>query len=385
MTVSVTSLPWLAMTTKVTPWSGVSKNLLFLKTSCWTLSLIQRMNALTLMTGITEGDEVGQQAKEDGGQARLNHWFNGVELGIIPPTPTRAAGYQSPQRYRAGCEWTSADWSCSYDAIFMSFWTIYEQSYVGWRDVWTRHSPDWNTPLGNNFDHLILLTDTLVNARDHAVWFSRYRDRFRDQLSRTDPRMFPRRGPVSASASRILQVIFGQDAGLCLEQRLVCSGCGISARAERETYLLAAGSGLDRKIPISLHTVWDNFIQRCQTDPFHQNSRCSRCQGQNKVRCLEMPDVPWIWFEREKSSPVGPSLALTFDSPSQRLSYSLRSIIYAGQNHFTIRFCEQSGKWWRHDGQIASGVPQPDNIQSESQLLMSGARFACIFIYRRDA
>jgi hypothetical protein len=55
-----------------------------------------------------------------------------------------------------------------------------------------------------------------------------------------------------------------------------------------------------------------------------------------------MPDTPWIWFEREKLSPVTPSLTLTFNSPSQQLSYSLRSIIYAGGNRFTVRFRDQS-------------------------------------------
>ena len=92
-----------------------------------------------------------------------------------------------------------------------------------------------------------------------------------------------------------------------------------------------------------------------------------------------MPDVPWIWFERDRSSPACPSLTLTFDSPRQQLRYCLRAIIYAGGNHFTVRFSEQSGGWWRHDGQQAPGVPQPDDIQSEAELLMNGTRFACIY------
>ena len=97
-----------------------------------------------------------------------------------------------------------------------------------------------------------------------------------------------------------------------------------------------------------------------------------------------MPDVPWIWFERDRSSSVLPSLTLTFDSPPQQLNYSLRAIIYAGGNHFTVRFRDKSGNWWRHDGRVASGVPQPDDVQSEVDLLMNGARFACTLIYRRD-
>jgi len=97
-----------------------------------------------------------------------------------------------------------------------------------------------------------------------------------------------------------------------------------------------------------------------------------------------MPDVPWIWFEREEHSSITPSLTLKFDSPPQQLSYSLRAIIYAGGNHFTARFRDLSGSWWRHDGQVSSGVPQADDIQSEVQLLMNDTRFASLLIYRRD-
>ena len=97
-----------------------------------------------------------------------------------------------------------------------------------------------------------------------------------------------------------------------------------------------------------------------------------------------MPDSPWIWFEREARSPVKPSLVFTFDSPHERVTYSLQSIVYAGGNHFTIRFRGRSGGWWKQDGQIDSGAPQVDSVQSDEDLLVNDRRFACIFIYRRD-
>ena len=75
-----------------------------------------------------------------------------------------------------------------------------------------------------------------------------------------------------------------------------------------------------------------------------------------------MPDAPWIWVECWETSPVHPSMTLSFNSLSQRLSYSLHSIIYSGGNHFTNRFRDRLGGWWNHDGQIVSGVPQPDNV-----------------------
>jgi hypothetical protein len=117
-----------------------------------------------------------------------------IKLGVVPPQPTGSTRGQRPMPYDAGCIWTEDDWSCSYDAVFMVFWSLYEQSPSRWRKDWVELSPEWNVSLGNNFNHLIILTDTPVDVRDRAKWFSRYRDRFRDQLSRNDPKSFPRRG-----------------------------------------------------------------------------------------------------------------------------------------------------------------------------------------------
>jgi hypothetical protein len=37
---------------------------------------------------------------------------------------------------RAGCVWDGGNWSCAYDAVFMSFWFIYRGSSPGWRNEW---------------------------------------------------------------------------------------------------------------------------------------------------------------------------------------------------------------------------------------------------------
>lgn len=65
----------------------------------------------------------------------------------------------------------------------MVFWSLYEQSPPRWCNDWAQSAPEWNIPLGNNFNHLIILAGTPISIQDHAKWFSCYRDRFRDQLS----------------------------------------------------------------------------------------------------------------------------------------------------------------------------------------------------------
>jgi hypothetical protein len=113
------------------------------------------------------------------------------------------------------------------------------------------------------------------------------------------------------------------------------------------------------KNPIGLHMIWAEFINHSKKKPAHLGTACPHCRDQNEVRVLRMPEVPWIWFERKRSSPVWPSLTLEFDSPTQWLRYSLRVIIYAGGNHFTVCFRDRSDRWWKYDGQIASGVVLP--------------------------
>ena len=333
--------------------------------------------------GPDDGDDAGP---EDGDKqlAESNCGLSGTELGIVPPRSTRTADDRQLPPNVAGCLWVGEDWSCPYDAAFMAFWSLYKYSPTHWRNDWKQSVPEWNRPLGNNFDHLLILANTPIDVRNHTEWFSRYRDRFRDQLFSTDPSSFPRRGPVPAYISRILEVMFDRKAGPYLEQHLACGGCGVSSRADCDICFLATSHGTDGKTPVWLHAVWAEFVRRSKTDPARFAMTCSHCRGLNKVQALEMPDVPWIWFERNESSPVWPSQTLKFDSPSKQLSYTLQAVIYSGEKHFTLRFREPSGVWWKHDGQLASGVPQRDSIQSEADLLMNGLRFAYLLIYRRD-
>ena len=327
--------------------------------------------------GDGEGDSEGDG--EESGESSCGFI---VPPGVVPPQPICRAADQQSSPYTAGCVWTE-DWSCPYDAVFMVFWTLYKQSSASWRDGWARHAPVWNRPLKNNFDHLIILGDT-PGVQDHATWFSRYRDRFRDQLSRADLKRFPRRGPVPTSVGWILEVMFGSTAEPHLEQHLICGDCGALSQTEREIRYLATNFGRGDNTPVWLHTVWTEFVNDSKTIVARSRARCSHCQGPNRVRDLKMPGTPWIWFERGPRSPVWPSLTLTFDSQPQRLDYSLRAIIYSGGRHFSVRFRAKSGEWWRHDGLVASGVPEPDNIHSEANLLMNGSRFASMLIYRRD-
>ena len=88
-----------------------------------------------------EDEGVGTQGKEEL-EGRLGegkyeesvdpgYGFN-VDLDVVPPQPTHGVVGRRPPPYTAGCVWTKEDWSCSYDAVFMAFWSLYEQSPTSW-------------------------------------------------------------------------------------------------------------------------------------------------------------------------------------------------------------------------------------------------------------
>ena len=71
---------------------------------------------------------------------------------------------------------------------------------------------------------------------------------------------------------------------------------------------------------------------------FHAHSKMNAArlmQPGYTLVCNEVFSLP----ELERSSSV------EFDSPSQKLSYSLQATIYSGGKHFTVHFRDQPGLW----------------------------------------
>ena len=299
------------------------------------------------------------------------------------PTPGTQAEDVQYSPYVAGCKWNSRDWTCSYDAVFMTFWTLYEQSSPTWRERWKKHSPKWNTPLSEGFDHLIRLIDN--RAKNLNLSFGRYRNLLRDQLAEEDPAQFPRKGEVTAPASEILAVIFGSSQGPSLLQVLMCTLCKKTTEmlaCQLRFFPLVSRDINEPSIP--LQGALDNFIQHHQKTPGSNGSLCSACGGQNQVGGLNVPDAPWIWFETVKGSKVSISTTVTFDFPPEPVEYTLHSVVYLGREHFTTRFRGRDGQWWNHDGQMFSGAPRRNRILSLKGLLENKGRSACILVYRRE-
>jgi hypothetical protein len=100
-----------------------------------------------------------------------------------------------------GCSWSSVDWSCAYDTIFMVLFHIYVAAPVGWKECWKFQVTIGS--LAEGFDDLSLNVSNLSSQ----VLFNHHRDRFSDLLHAADSVQFPRFGMVGCSVIAILECI----------------------------------------------------------------------------------------------------------------------------------------------------------------------------------
>lgn len=296
-------------------------------------------------------------------------------------------GRERPLPFQAGCVWAKSDWSCAYDSVFMAFFVIYWQSPPGWRGDWRQQAPEWTTPLADRFDLLLGALDSGDHTGEGlSALFSDLRNQFRDQLSSFDSRRFPRAGMVPTFVCAILELLFGSALGPSVDQRLSCTCCGTVSRTSHYFPLIGLSQqDYCRKTdprPIPSETLLARF-----TEALHVSSGsplCNSCRGVQKVQSLVMDNSPWIWLEIKRGTPISPSPTIVIKLTSQHLTYDLHSIIYFGEQHFTVRMRDPSNSWWNYDGMRRLGASRRDRIQRPTDLLRNGRRSAAFFIYRRS-
>ena len=293
----------------------------------------------------------------------------------------------------AGCAWSGDNWSCAYDAIFMSFWSIYRGSSHEWRNEWRKESPRWGNILGTAFDLLLATAqDSRVSQAALSYEFGSFRDAFRDELSQINPVYFRRHGAVPASVCRILGQVFG-DSTECephLDQLVACDQCGISTHEHCPFPLFGLTRLLDGYLNedivgpfLPLQTIITRFVRQSSQEPHHH--RCSICSGPLIVESLTLPAMPWLWIELyHPDFPIVPSHRLVFGLPDQPLRvFTLQAIIYHGGNHFTARLSDQPPTWWKYDDMWRFGALRNEQVENEVDLLKNDGRNAAFLLYRQ--
>ncbi|KAF9645629.1 hypothetical protein BDM02DRAFT_3262776 [Thelephora ganbajun] len=319
-------------------------------------------------------------------------------LGLLPIDSiiTMAHNLQRTEpphlRIEAGCVWDRDNWSCAYDAVFMSFWSIYRESSPTWQSKWRQQAPKWGNFLGAAFDSLLAMAQDIWTSQVAlSQEFTSLREAFCDELSQINPTYFRRHGTVPASVCRILGHVFGDTAEWepHLNQVTACNRCGISTSNHCSFSLLGSTQLLDGYLNESdigpflpLQTAVTRYIQHVLWEP--QRDHCSTCSGPLRVESLSIPEMTWLWVELcDLVSPIVPSSRLVFGLQHQRRVYTLQVVIYHGRNHFTMRFSDQPATWWKYDGRWRFGAPHVDHIEGEVDLLENDDRRAAFLLYRQ--
>ncbi|KAF8577713.1 hypothetical protein K439DRAFT_1364037 [Ramaria rubella] len=273
-----------------------------------------------------------------------------------------------------GCVWDEANWSCRYDSVFMMFHTIYRNATDSWR-FRSRTFSNLSHFLANAYD--ILLID--AQSTDGHI-FNALRDTFRDSLFMLDPSTFPRLGRVEAAVSNIMDAMSGSTTNLRICTNITCTSCHLTTSETfyRSQSILCHPS-LWSSVQYYSNTttfinvqVWmDTFFisNKTRSLPCNPSSKNSHCL----TTSISVEPIPWIMIEMLPESHPFPVVTPTLNVPhdDSNTQYHLKSIVYAGNHHFSIRFFDIMGYSWIHDGMLHAGKPIYEGIHcSEGQSLV---------------
>jgi hypothetical protein len=301
----------------------------------------------------------------------------------------------------AGCKWSSSDWSCAYDCVFMTTFYAYlcfnDTSKLSWRRQSTLSSL-----LSSLFQDL-----TTAHSIMSCTAFDNARDKMRDFLSDLSPNHFPRYGPIGASAEEIFDHLKDHEN----TQLFTSYRCSSSSPCEATAML----SRSDSLPSIFFTPLWSTWSQRTTInnnappekattqqwiDLYFQSKQNSDCHLVHSTNCTASSascqvyidnSSPLISFEVVPDTrPVHvPSIDLHIQSRQRRIQYSLRGIIYCGQYHFTARLFDSHHNIWIYDGQANGGFPSSECMLADfsdlTQLTFLHGRNAHLYLYTQTS
>jgi hypothetical protein len=287
--------------------------------------------------------------------------------------------------FEAGCVWTANDYSCAYDAVFMAFFSTYRRSSLLWQECWRAESTV-NEFLADRFTWIFEGLASDLDFFALSARFSEYRDDFRDWMFAVNCQKFPRCGKRLAAVSDILEYFRGQhNRSMDLENIRSCSNPTCPPTVHTTSFAIMClpsttpEFGNARNAPISFQSVVTHRLTSVLGGQL--TSKCSRCSGDHVQSAWSMAALTWIWFEIYPNVCDLPSLTLTFDQFGEPRTFTLAAVVYLGGAHFTARWHDHSGVWWKYDGREHHGSPVVDVINSESDLCQCDGRRMCYLIY----
>ena len=318
---------------------------------------------------------------------------SGSSATVIPDSSTQSSistlinEASSRFSFQSGCQWSSVNYSCAYDSAYMSLYSIYKLQ-----------SPDLQKRIREELNKYGMLGDSLEFISQPGLQtserFNSFRDQFRDYLSGTEPRDFPRYGPHGASIVLIFEKIFPRDTRQ-LEMYGFCN-CGLEeARLGFENILPTIASSFnDERYKDSNEIAFAEHVQIFVNDIeewYSDDVRYCQCGLQfSRLSALFQIAPPILYFELQNEildrKKIVPSLAIEIPSITGKKNYKLASIVYLGGFHFTCRFIVGRNVW-TYDGRLAHGCHTLESIDLPndlSSLLTLDGRNATVYLYALD-
>jgi len=297
--------------------------------------------------------------------------------------------------FTSGCQWSSLNYSCAYDSVFMCLFSIYLH-FNTIQKANMRTTVNTFNQLGDSFH--ILSQAPMPSTND----FNTFRDLFRDYLSAYDPEEFQRYGPHGASVDLILEHLFPRKDRLLGIYRK-CTNCGTTYLGYDEIFVqilsefdnhmyntcndirgqdsMTLGSSLTCNLDFHLKLWYNNLI----TPYEHANPCCSSTNPISTIVPLLKIPPPIIFFEISPNNrrSISPQYILNIPSTIGTKKYILSSIIYLGSFHFSCRMFTNDGSVWTHDGRVNSGLPilESQILPDPNSLLVFQGKKAQTYIY----
>jgi len=309
--------------------------------------------------------------------------------------PAFAQPHHTESISSSGCRWSSQNWSCAYDCVFMVLFYVYRGGSLAW-------CTSWRT-LGHALYQLAMSFEALmasdINLHSSAS-FDCARDKMRDLLSENDPVRFARYGPHFTSVVSILENLFqGFSPGLLyVNGRGATDSNGLLYNCvEVLSYTLPSLCSRLRWMQFDCSSIslqgWINlFLQReCAKENGRRSLSSSLIpiedsHAMEHTRVVLQSTPPMLYFE-VVSTPTCtflPSVELVLPTLNGCVTYNLRGILYFGDQHFTARLFLH-GRIWVYDGQINEGTPVLDDhmfsLGSDGFLSRLSDHDAIVYLY----
>lgn len=266
---------------------------------------------------------------------------------------------------------------------------MYRYASLSWRQEWCGSS-DFNRMSAGFFDHILTAMRTPLIRRQLPSLFNMYRDRIRDHLNAIDAANFPRFGGniVAVSDIFVRMCRFNGDPRLVSVEyscddpshRPLIKGDSLTFILIQHT-LSAVDLAPSTGNPPTLQQWISSYLLRLRAE----RPLCRTCRKLYSHSSLTFTPLPWVWIDISPQSnglsTLSTTLAIKQDFKPD-IDYTLTGIIYGGQNHFSARWRDNSGRWWVHDGMVDSGRPSLDAVTNDVQLTRLGLRVMHILIYR---